>query len=85
MNKDKLVLMVDGQEKTYDVYFSFTCPETNKGYITYSDHEKDSEGREIVLVGAYDPNKSTKKILEVTDPNELAMVQEVLAKIQSLA
>lgn len=85
MNQDKLKITLDGQEKIYDIYYSFTCPQTNKGYIAYTDHKKDSDGKEIVLVSAYDPNVSTIKLFEVTDQKELDMVNDVFYKIQKIA
>jgi uncharacterized protein YrzB (UPF0473 family) len=85
MNQDKLAMTIDGQEKIYDVYYSFTCPQTNKGYIAYSDHQKDNDGNEIVMVSSYDPNISTAKLYPVTDPKEMELVQEVFDKIKSIA
>ena len=85
MNQDKLIMTIDGQEKIYDVYYSFTCPQTNKGYIAYSEHKKDNDGNEIMLVSSYDPNISTTKLYPVTDPKEMELVQEVFDKIKSIA
>ncbi len=85
MNQDKLIMTIDGQEKIYDVYYSFTCPQTNKGYIAYSEHKKDKDGNEIILVSSYDPNISTVKLYPVTDPKEMELVQEVFDKIKSIA
>ena len=85
MNQDKLKIMVDGEEKVYDIYFSFTCPQTNKGYIAYSDHEKDNEGNEIILVSSYDPSVSKEELHEITDPKEMQMVEDVFNKIKELA
>ncbi len=85
MNQDKLTMTIDGQEKIYDVYYSFTCPQTNKGYIAYSEHQKDNDGNEIIMVSSYDPNISTMKLYPVTDPKEMELVQEVFEKIKSIA
>lgn len=85
MNQDKLTIIVDNQEKTYDVYYSFTCPQTNKGYIAYSEHQKDKDGKEIVLVSAYDPSVSPTKLYPITDPKEMELVQSVFDKIQKIA
>ena len=84
-NQDKLYLMVDGQEKVYDVYFSFTCPQTNKGYIAYSEHKTDENGNEIILKSVYDPNVSDKQLLPVTDPKEDELFQKVYEKIEKIA
>ena len=62
-----------------------TCPQTNKGYIAYSEHKKDNDGNEIMLVSSYDPNISTTKLYPVTDPKEMELVQEVFDKIKSIA
>ena len=85
MNQDKLTITIDGQEKIYDVYYSFTCPQTNKGYIAYSEHQKDNDGNEIIMVSSYDPNISTMKLYPVTDPKEMELVQEVFEKIKNIA
>ena len=85
MNQDKLKLIINNQEKIYDVYFSFTCPQTNKGYIVYSEHQKDADGNEIVLVSAFDPNESTTDLFPVTDTKEMELILEVYEKIKKIA
>ena len=85
MDQDKLELVVNGQKKIYDVYYSFTCPQTNRGYIVYTEHEIDSEGREVLLYKYYDPNKSTKELFPVTDPKEIELIKSVYEKIKNIA
>ncbi len=85
MNQDKLTIKINGQEKTYDVYYSFTCPQTNKGYIAYSEHQKDNEGNEIILISAFDPNISEVKLYPINDQREIELVQSVFNKIKEIA
>lgn len=84
MDQDKLVLNIDGEDKVYDVYYSLTCPQTNKGYITYSEHQIDADGNEVVLVSSYDPNKKDE-LQPVTDPQEMDLVKSVYEKIRKIA
>ena len=85
MEQDKLKLIIDGQEKIYDVYYSFTCPQTNKGYVVYSEHQKDADGNEIVYASAYDPKESSTELLPITDIKEMELVLSVYEKIKNIA
>ena len=44
--KDNKFTMIDesGQEREYDVLFTFESEETNKNYIVYTDNTKDETG-----------------------------------------
>ena len=85
MSQDKLKLIVDGEEKTYDIYFSFSSKELNKGYIGYSDHSLDEDGNEILMVSYYDPSVGPTQLFEITDEKEWTLVDEVIEKITKLA
>ena len=85
MNQDKLVTIENGVEKSYDVYFSFVCKEVNKGYIGYTDHQLDENGKELIYINAYDPNIGPSELQEVTDPQEMELVDNVMEKIGELA
>ncbi len=85
MDQDKLKLIIDGEEKVFDVYFSFTCPQTNKGYIVYSNHLQDADGNEIVMASAFDPKKSATELIPITDQKEMELVQSIYEKVKELA
>ena len=43
--KDTITIKNDlGEEKTFDIVFSFISKDTNKEYITYTDYTKDYKG-----------------------------------------
>ena len=53
--KDNKFTMIDesGQEREYDVLFTFESEETNKNYIVYTDNTKDETGNVEVYASIY--------------------------------
>ena len=84
MDKDKLVTNVNGENVTYDIYFTLVCNELGKGYIAYTDHSTDDSGKENVFVSSYDPNVGTNVLNEVQTQEEWNLINVVIEKIQNL-
>lgn len=85
MNNNKLIAEVDGQRKEFDIYFTFICNQTNKGYIAYTDHGVDEEGRENLFISTYDPNIGFDELRKIESQEELDLVKTVIEKIRSIS
>lgn len=80
--EDKLTIKDDnGNEKEYDVMFTFESEETNKIYVTYTDYSKDEEGNIKVYSLCYDKDDKNRKLQEVTTEKELNTIDEILKSI----
>jgi len=80
---EKLVLEKDGQEKEYDVLFTFDSEDTMKSYVGYTDHSFGKNGRKNIFVSAIDPLKPDLSLEDITDEDELQMVNDVLIQIDN--
>ena len=85
MNNNKLIAEVNGQRMEFDIYLTFVCPETNKGYIAYTDHSIDEQGREILHYSAYDPNIGFDELKEIQTQEEWDLVNEIIDKIKKIS
>ena len=85
MNNNKLIAEVDGQRKEFDIYFTFICNQTNKGYIAYTDHSLDDQGRENLTISAYDPNVGFDQLSKVETQEELDLINAVIEKLKSIS
>ena len=57
MEKNSFTLVDEnGQEKVYDVLFTFDSDETGKSYIVYTDNSTDEKGNVIIRANTYDPS-----------------------------
>lgn len=83
MNDDKLIQIINGDEKKYDIYFTFVCKETKLGYIGYTDHSLDENGKEKLIVSTYDPFGDTSKLGEIQTQEEWDLVYDVMDKIRN--
>lgn len=61
------VIDQNGEEKSYDVLFTFDNDETKKSYIVYTDNTLDEKGNIEVYASIYDP-----KDLKSDENNEFA-------------
>ena len=70
MEKNSFTLVdQNGEEKTYDVLFTFDNEETNKSYIVYTDNTKDELGNIKVYANTY--NEDSIQVLEGNRPHVL--------------
>ena len=68
-----------GEEKTFDIVFSFISKDTNKEYITYTDYTKDYKGN----IKCYSAMKDGERLLPVETEKELLFINETLKTITS--
>lgn len=78
---EKVVILKDGKEVECDILFTFDCEETKRSYIGYSDNSVAENGRKNIYVSSYDPNAENIVFENITDPNEMKMVQDVLVQL----
>lgn len=71
----------DGQAVTCNVLFTFDCEELGKTYVGYTDHTVDVNGRKTIYVSSYDPVIGFDHLGDITSPEELEMVSDVLKQI----
>ena len=81
MNNNKLIRDLNGQRMEFDIYFTFVSYQTNRGYIAYTDHTLNEQGREIIHIGAYDPNVGFDQLVEVESQEEKDLVYNVIDQI----
>lgn len=78
--KDTITIKNDlGEEKTFDIVFSFISKDTNKEYITYTDYTKDYKGN----IKCYSVMKDGERLLPVETEKELLFINETLKTITS--
>lgn len=68
-----------GEEKTFDILFTFTSTETKKDYIVYTDYTKDYKGN----IKCYSVMKDNEKLLPVETEKELLFIKETLKTLTS--
>ena len=67
-----------GEEKEYNLLFSFDSKNTNKTYITYTAFEKDEDGN----IKCYSSEIDDGKLNPVTTQEELDTIDELLKSLQ---
>jgi len=83
MEKNSFTLINDkGEEKTYDVLFTFDNDETKKSYIVYTDNTTDSTGNVEVYASIYDPNNPHSKLEEIKTDKEWKVIETILSSIE---
>ena len=85
VENDKITIEKDGKEVNCDILFTFDCDDTNKSYVGYSDNTIGDDGRKTVYVSSYNPTNEEIVLEDIDDPDELSMIQDVLAEIDSEA
>lgn len=74
MNKTITIKNDLGEQKTYDVLFTFESNDTGKTYVTYTDYSKDYQGD----LNCYSSYYEGEKLLPVTTEKELNFINETL-------
>ena len=78
----KITTTINGEEKECDILFTYDAEELDETIIGYTDNTNDSEGKLNIYVSKYtmfNPNELTP----VTDPEELALVNDIMNEIQT--
>ena len=80
IDDDKITLIVDGKEETYDLLLSFECKENGRTYICFTDGE-DEEGNANMIFASIDPKSESNMLYDITHPEEEEMINEVLKNL----
>ena len=78
MNKNTLVLK-DDNGKVIELEVLFTYVMNDNTYIVYTDHSKDSDGKEKVYAGIYDKENSILNPLKSSEDYEI--IESILSSI----
>ena len=83
MKENKFVLLDEkGQEKEYDVSFTFESEETNKNYIVYTDNSLDETGNVQVFASVYNPEDENTKLEPIETEKEWKVIETILDTLQ---
>ena len=83
MKENKFVLLDEkGQEKEYDVLFTFESEETNKNYIVYTDNSLDETGNVQVFASVYNPEDENTKLEPIETEKEWKVIETILNTLQ---
>ena len=77
-------VMIDenGQEREYDVLFTFESEETNKNYIAYTDNTIDETGNVEVYASIYNPGDPQTKLEPIESEKEWKVIETILETLQ---
>ena len=83
MKENKFVLLDEkGQEKEYDVLFTFESEETNKNYSVYTDNSLDETGNVQVFASVYNPEDENTKLEPIETEKEWKVIETILDTLQ---
>ena len=83
MKENKFVLLDEkGQEKEYDVLFTFESEETNKNYIVYTDNSLDETGNVQVFASVYNPEDENTNLEPIETEKEWKVIETILDTLQ---
>lgn len=85
MEKEKSKFSVideEGNEKVFDVLFTFESDETHKNYIVYTDNTFDKEGNTQVYASIYNPNDEKSKLEKIETEKEWKVIETILNTLQ---
>ena len=83
MKRNNVMILKDdkGQEISVEILFTFTSNDNNNTYVVYSDHSKDSDGKEKVYAGIYLEEEAVLNPIE--DKEDYNIIENILATIES--
>ena len=83
MKRSNVMILKDdkGQEISVEILFTFTSSVNDNTYVVYTDHSKDSDGKEKVYAGIYDEKEAVLNPIE--DKEDYNIVENILATIES--
>ena len=83
MKKNTFTLLDEnGNEKEYEVLFTYECDQTEKNYIAYTDNSKDENGDTVVYASIYHQEDSTGRLEAIEDEREWKIIEAVLETLQ---
>ena len=80
---ENIIKIKDSNDKIVEVeiLFTFKNNKNNKSYLVYTDHSKDSSGKEKVYASTFDETLKDKKLYELKDDNEYFIIEHILSSI----
>lgn len=75
-----IITLPSGEEKRYDVIFTFKSRNTNKDYVVYTDYKKDNNNTIICYSGIYNEGN----ISRVDTTEELNIIDKILNDITNM-
>ena len=83
MENNKFVMIDEnGQEREYDVLFTFESEETNKNYIAYTDNTIDETGNVEVYASIHNPGDPQTKLEPIESEKEWKVIETILETLQ---
>ena len=81
MKKNNIMILKDdnNQEIEVEILFTFTSNRNSNNYIVYTDHTRDSDGKEKVYAGIYDKDKNILNPIENKD--DYNIIENILSSI----
>ena len=81
MKKSSIMTLRDdkGHEIEVEVLFTYNSVENPNTYVVYTDHSKDSDGKEKVYAGIYDRENNILNPIE--DKEDYNMIDNILSSI----
>jgi len=85
MDKNKFTIIDEsGEEKSYDILFTFDSDETKKQYIVYTDHSKTEEGTIRVFASTYveDDGGTSLNLTPIESEKEWNIIETILKSLE---
>ena len=83
MDQEKIIIEKEGKEVECDILFTFTCEDTGKGYVGFTDHSKNEKSEENIYTASYYPEKGYDVLEEIYTEEEKEMVKEVIESVKT--
>ena len=81
IDDQKVITTINGEEKECDLLFTYDADELNETIIGYTDNTYDENNKLNIYVSKY-TMMNPSQLVTVDDPEELAIVQDVIKDIQ---
>jgi uncharacterized protein YrzB (UPF0473 family) len=81
IDDQKIITTINGEEKECDLLFTYDADELNETIIGYTDNTYDENNKLNIYVSKY-TMMNPSQFITVDDPEELALVQDVINDIQ---
>ena len=78
INDQCIVIEKNNQKIECNILFTFTCNETMKSYIGYTDNIVAKNGRKNIYISSFNPFSNDWKLEDINTEKEYQMIGEVL-------
>ena len=77
----RFTVLMDGEEKECDLLFTYDGGDVDKPIIGYTDNSTNDKGELNIYVSKYDPLYGPSSFEDITDPEELKFVDNIIKQI----